>query len=84
MFILYSKFDEGLNTSQDFLKKNLNPKMKISILPWAFSEELDSILLLNDYFKKGNNRYNRYMNILKSLGFMEDNICILNCYRKCR
>lgn len=49
-------------------------------MPWAFPIEIDAKKLENDFFKKGERRYNKYVNPLKELGIDENNITICNCY----
>lgn len=52
----------------------------MAIFPWAFPVELNAEKLETEFFKKGERRYNRYINELKKLGIDEDSIIICNCY----
>lgn len=78
--IFFSKIEDGILEVQDRLKEILFPHYKVAILPWAFPVELDSDKLLHEYFKKGDKRYNRYVNVLLSLGILEENIFVCDCY----
>lgn len=78
--VFFSKIEEGINSSISELKKIINKNSKVLIFPWAFPVELDSFKLKNEYFKKGEKRYNRYIDSLKRIGISEKNIFICDCY----
>lgn len=78
--IFFSRIEFGFDLVLDELKKIVSPDSKILILPWAFPVELDAEKLDNEFFKKGERRYNRYVSELLKLGVSEDNIYIGNCY----
>lgn len=82
MYILCSRFEEGIKNVDINFKKKFKSNMTVAILPWAFPKEINSELLLEDYFKKGTKRYNRYVDNLKDLGIKESNIKVLDCYNK--
>lgn len=42
-------------------KKSEKINAKVVILPWAFPVEINADRLNNDFFKKGEKRYNRYV-----------------------
>jgi len=50
------------------LKEIILPHQKVAILPWAFPVELNSEKLLNEYFKEGEKRYHRYVDVLFIFG----------------
>lgn len=81
---MYSVFFSRIELGMDLVKENLlkimpgNPK--IAIFPWAFPKEIDAEELDNVFFKKGERRYNKYINELKKIGIKEENIIICNCY----
>ena len=58
-------------------KQLFNNRQLVAILPWSFPLELNS---LDEYFKKGERRYNKYINSLKTVGIKEKNIFICDCY----
>lgn len=78
--IFFSRIEIGMNNVINELKKILPQKPRVVILPWTFPVELDAEKLENEFFKKNEKRYNRYINSLKKIGIKEDNITILNCY----
>lgn len=78
--ILVSKIVKGMKLVNDEVQKLVKTDSKVVILPWAFPSELDSDKLINQYFKKGGEKYNKYVNVLLDLGINEDNIFIGNCY----
>lgn len=77
--ILLSKIE-----ALELMKKDYNNILKsdsnVAILPWTFPTELDAEKLENDFFKKGGDRYNRYIEQLKRFNINESNIKICNCY----
>lgn len=78
--IFFSKIEEGIDSSILELKKIINMDSKVLIFPWAFPIELDSFRLKNEYFKKGEGRYNRYIDSLKKIGITDNNIFVCDCY----
>lgn len=78
--IFFSRIEIGMNNVINEIKKILPQKPRVVILPWTFPVELDAEKLENEFFKKNEKRYNRYINSLKKIGIKEDNITILNCY----
>lgn len=78
--ILLSKVEHSYHLIEDRLKELIKSDFKVAIIPWAFPQELDSDSLMNEYFKKGERRYNKYLNLLLNLGIKEENITICNCY----
>ena len=80
--VLLSDYLKGLNLVKEDLKKHINGNDKVVIISWAFPLELDFERFNNEWFKKGGERYNKYVNSLIDLGLKEENITILNCYDK--
>lgn len=78
--VFFSRIEIGMDIALTKIKSILPKKPKVVILPWTFPVELDANLLDNDFFKKGERRYNKYVNELKKLGINEENIKVLNCY----
>ena len=78
--VFFSRIEIGMNIALTKIKSILPKNPKVVILPWTFPTELDANLLDNDFFKKGERRYNKYVNELKKLGINEENIKVLNCY----
>ena len=78
--VMFSRIEVGMDLVVDRLKKLIPINAKVVILPWSFPVETDAEKLDNDFFKKGERRYNRYINELKKIGVKEDNILIGNCY----
>ncbi len=54
-----------MNIVKDRMLEILPKSPKVAIFPWAFPVEIDADKLDNDFFKKGERRYNRYINELK-------------------
>lgn len=79
--IFFSKIEFGFPLVKSKLNKIINKNFKVAILPWAFATEIDSDILNNDFFKKGERRYNKYVNPLKELGIDEKNIYVCDCYK---
>ena len=81
---MYSVFFSEINVSfpiiKDRLKDIIKKDYKVAIMPWAFATEIDAQIFNNEYFKKGERRYNKYVEPLKELGIDENNIVVLNCY----
>ena len=80
--VLLSKIEFVFPLIKDRLKKIVNENMKVVVMPWAFPTELDYDRLVNEYFKEGEKKYNKYINSLLELGIKKENITILNCYEK--
>ena len=78
--ILFSRIEIGMNIVLDRVKEIISPSSKVVILPWSFPVEIDADKLENEFFKKGERRYNRYLNELKKLGIKEENVIVGNCY----
>lgn len=79
--IFLSRIEKSINYIKNDLKQIIKPNYKVAILPWTFPIEIDSNKLMNDFFKKGGKRYNRYINPLLELGINIDNIIICDCYK---
>ena len=78
--ILLSKVEYSYHLIKDRLKEIIKSDFKVAVIPWAFPQELDSDRLINEYFKKGERRYNKYLGLLLELGIKKENIVICNCY----
>ena len=78
--IFCSKFDKVFEKLKDDLKIIIKPNMKVVIFPWTFPVELNSEKIMNDFFKKGERRYNKYIPKLLELGISAKNILIADCY----
>lgn len=78
--IFFSKIDIGIDLVTKRLLEIIPKNPKVAIFPWAFPEEINADKLNNDFFKKGEKRYNRYINSLKKIGINEENIVVCNCY----
>lgn len=80
--IFFSKIEKGIEGGLSELKKIIKFNSKVAIFPWAFPVEINSEKLLNDYFKKGDKRYNRYIDSLKKLEINVNNVTICDCYNQ--
>lgn len=78
--VLLSRIEYGMDLVKERLLKFTSDSSKVVVLPWAFPFELDAHKLDNEFFKKGERRYNRYINELKKIGIKEENIKVCNCY----
>ena len=78
--ILFSRIEIGMDIVKDRMLEILPKNPKVAIFPWAFPFEIDADKLDNEFFKKGERRYNRYINELKKIGIVESNITVCNCY----
>ena len=78
--ILCSKIDVSIDKIIDKIKKYVKENAYTVILPWAFPKELDTEKFEEEYFKKGERRYNKYLNELKKLGIKEENFNVVNVY----
>ena len=78
--ILFSRIECGMDLVKERLKEIVSDNVKVVILPWTFPLELDAEKLENEFFKKDEKRYNRYINELKKIGIKEENIIVCNCY----
>lgn len=64
--IFFSRIEIGMDIVLERLKKIVNIDSKVLILPWTFPIEIDGDKLDNEFFKKGDRRYNRYVNKIKN------------------
>lgn len=78
--VFFSRIELGMDLVKDILSTMIPKNSKIAILPWAFPNEINAYELDNVFFKKGERRYNKYINELKKIGIVEENIVICNCY----
>ena len=78
--ILFSRIEIGMDIVKDRMLEILPKNPKVAIFPWTFPVEIDACKLDNEFFKKGERRYNRYINELKKIGIEESNITVCNCY----
>ena len=78
--IFLSRIEVGFSNAIDRIKEIIPSSSKVAVFPWAFPVEIDAYKLDNEFFKKGDRRYNRYINELKRIGIKEENITICNCY----
>ena len=78
--VLLSKVEHSYHFIEDRLKELIKSDYKVAVIPWAFPSELDSDRLINEYFKKGERRYNKYLDLLLELSIKSENIVICNCY----
>ena len=78
--ILFSRIEVGMDIVLNRVKEIISPSSKVVILPWPFPVEINADKLENEFFKKGERRYNKYINELKKIGIEEKNITIGNCY----
>lgn len=69
---------KSLSNYKEYLKKYINKDAKVLIIPWSFPNELNN---LDEYFGKDTKRYLKYINVLLSLGYQENNIKVLDCYK---
>ena len=69
---------ESLSNYKEYLKKYINKDAKVLIIPWSFPNEINN---LDEYFGKDTKRYLKYLNVLLSLGYQENNIKVLDCYK---
>lgn len=76
--VLLSKIEFVFPLIKDRLKKIVNENMKVIVMPWAFPTELDYDRLVNEYFKEGEKKYNKYINSLLELGIQKENIIKIN------
>ena len=60
--------------------KNLDGCRAVYDIAGGIEIEIDADKLDNEFFKKGERRYNRYINELKKIGIEESNITVCNCY----
>lgn len=79
--IFFSMIEQGIEYAKEELIKIVKPNDKVVIFPWAFPTELNEEKFENEYFKKGEKRYKRYIDSLKKIGLKEDNMIVCNCYK---
>ena len=80
----YKLMAEELEKCEDeFVKELIKQKKdaKVVLLPWAFPVELNAEKLENEFFKKWEKRYQRYIEALEKIGIKEEYITIGNCYK---
>lgn len=63
--VFLSRIECGMDLVKDKLLEVIPNNLKVVILPWAFPLELDADKLDNEFFKKGERRYNKYITELK-------------------
>ena len=80
--ILLSEYEKGMELVCEDLRKMIKSNFRVVIIAWTFPTEIDYDKFNNEWFKKGERRYNKYVNPLLYLGIKEENITILNCYDK--
>lgn len=78
--VFFSKIDIGFNCVKERLFEIIDRSNKVAIIPWAFPVEINSEILNNEFFKKGEKRYNKYVMPLLELGLDEKNIIVCDCY----
>lgn len=78
--VFFSKIEKGIYYVEKRLSQIVKKDFKVAILPWAFPTELDANRLTNEFFKKGEKRYQRYVDSLSKIGILEKNITVCNCY----
>lgn len=76
--VLLSKIEFGFPLIKNRLKEIVNENMKVVVTLWAFPIELDYDRLVNEYFKEGEKKYNKYINSLLELGIQKENIIKIN------
>lgn len=69
---------ESLSNYQEYLKKYVKKDAKVLIIPWSFPNEINN---LDEYFGKDTKRYLKYINVLLFLGYQENNVKVLDCYK---
>lgn len=82
--VFFSRMEIGMDLILERLKEIIKSNSKVAVFPWAFPVEIDAERLENEFFKKGERRYNRYINEIKKLGISEENITVCNCYSDSR
>ena len=80
--VLLSDYEKGMNLVDSKLRKIIKKDAKVVIIAWTFPTELDYDSFNNEWFKKDERRYKKYVGSLINLGLKEENISILNCYDK--
>lgn len=78
--ICLSKIEKVIDVIKDDIKPLIKKNSKVLLLPWAFPVEINAERLENEFFKKGEKRYQRYIDSLAKIGIKEENIIIGNCY----
>ena len=80
--ILLSEYEKGMELVDKDLRKIIKGNYKAVIIAWTFPTDINYETFNNEWFKKGERRYNKYVGSLINLGLKEENITILNCYDK--
>lgn len=78
--VLLSDYEKGMDLVFNEVKQMIKSDDKAVIIAWTFPTELDYDSFNNEWFKKGERRYKKYVGSLINLGIKEENITILNCY----
>lgn len=76
--VLMSKMEIGFPMIEDEIKKYVNEKTVVTIIPWSFPVETDGNGL-DEYYK--NKIKEKYCNPFLKIGVKEENINYLNCYK---
>lgn len=79
--VLLSDYEKGFKFVATNLKKYFNKNTKVVVMPWTFPNEINSDILINDFFKEGSRRYDKHILPLIELGISKNNITILDCYK---
>lgn len=80
--VLLSEYEKGIQLTQNRLKEMIKSNFKAVIIAWTFPTEIDKKTFDEEWFPKGERRYNKYVGSLINLGLKEENIKVLNCYDK--
>ena len=78
--VLLSDYEKGIELVFEKINKYINSNTKIVVLPWTFPVEIDSNILINEFFLKDGKRYKKYINPLIKMGAKKDNVFVLDCY----
>ena len=76
--VLMSKMEIGFPMIKEEIIKYINKNTKVTIIPWSFPVETDSIGL-DEYYK--NKIKTKYFDPFLEIGVEEKNINYLNCYK---
>lgn len=78
--IFFSRVEKGINVVADRLKKIIPANARVVILPWGFPYEISSCELMENYFSKEGQRYQRVVDSLRAVGIEDYQIQISDCY----
>ena len=67
--ILFSRIEIGMDIVKDRMLEILPKNSKVAIFPWAFPVEIDACKLDNEFFKKGERRYNKYYGYMDKIKY---------------